>query len=187
MTEKQWQCRLATRADEDSIVALQVECTHQLGLAFDNDFQLGSYIREVGLLDSDLIDRRTYYLVEYDHHVIGCGGWCERPLSSVRGNDKQRAAMPQPTVRAFFVDPDFTRRGVGSAILTSVEADIRRAGYRSVELVAVLSTVNFYGAFGYQKLANSAVELSNGTFLPAIRMGKRFDGQDGCSGTQSEG
>lgn len=183
---KQWQCRLATPADEVSIVALQVECTHQLGLAFYNDFQLGSYIREVGILDSDLINRRTYYLVEYEDHVIGCGGWCDRPPYPNRTFGDQEPVIPQPTIRAFFVDPDFTRRGVGSAILTSVEADIRQAGYRSVELVTMLSAVNFYSSFGYRKLAKSAVELSNGAFLPAIRMGKKFDEQEGCSDTQSE-
>lgn len=183
---KQWECRHATLADEVSIVALQVECTHQLGLAFQNDFQLGSYIREVGILDSDLINRRTYYVVEYDHHIIGCGGWCDRPPYSTSYLAKQEAVIAQPMIRTLFVDPDFMRRGVGSTILTAAETDIRRAGYRSVELVTVLSAVNFYRSFGYTKRASSAVELSNGAFLPAIRMGKKFDEQEICSDTPSE-
>ncbi len=175
MTVKHWQCRLATRADEIPVVALQVECTHQLGLAFHKDLLLSRYIREIGGLDKDLINRRTYYVVEQDNHIIGSGGWSDRGAQPESDAGVQKSKLMPPCVCTVFVDPDYIRRGVGTAILNAVEEDIRLAGYHSVELVTILSAVNFYASLGYKKLDNSVVELSNGTLLPAIRMSKRFD------------
>ncbi|TQV71921.1 GNAT family N-acetyltransferase [Denitrobaculum tricleocarpae] len=175
MTLKHWQCRLATPADEVHVVALQVECTHQLGLAFHKDLLLSSYIREIGGLDKDLINRRTYYVVEQDNHIIGSGGWSDRRGRPASDLEAQKSKFLPPCICTVFVDPDYIRRGVGTAILNAAEEDIRLAGYHSAELVTILSAVNFYASHGYRKLDNSVVELSNGSLLPAIRMSKHFD------------
>jgi N-acetylglutamate synthase-like GNAT family acetyltransferase len=49
-------------------------------------------------------------------------------------------------IRAFFVHPGWARRAIGRAILQRCEKAIRLAGFRSVELVATLTGVPFYGA-----------------------------------------
>ena len=175
---EQWRCRLATMKDAKALVALQVDCTHRLGLAFYSDFELDSYIREVGTLDASLIHRRTYYVVEDDGLIVGCGGWSDRPPHYGKHLETTDALFYKPKIRAFFVHPDYARRGIGRALMEYVEADIRQAGYCAVELTAMLSGVTFYRSLGYRKTGNSAIELSNGAYLPAIEMGKRFDEED---------
>ncbi|WP_282609793.1 GNAT family N-acetyltransferase [Pelagibius sp. Alg239-R121] len=175
---KQWNCRLAKMTDAKALVTLQVDCTHKLGFAFYSDFELDSYIREVGTLDISLIHRRTYYVVEHEGHIVGCGGWSDRPPHYGKYLDSEELAVHHPKIRAFFVHPDYARQGIGSALMAYVEADIRRAGYDCVELTAMLSGVTFYRSLGYRKTGNAAVELSNGAYLPAIEMGKRFNEEE---------
>lgn len=182
MTAKHWHCRPATPADEVAIVALQVECTHQLGLGFYGDAELGSYFRGIGIRRSDLIDRRTYYVVEEDGLVVGCGGWCDRPVPVLPELESFAPGSLQPAIRAFFVDPDYTRRGIGRAILTTVEADIELAGYRSVELLTTLSAANFFSSFGYKRLQKTGITLANGALLPAIKMDKKIDSRHSSTG-----
>lgn len=183
MSAKYWYCRPATPADEVSIVALQVECTHQLGLGFYSDAQLGKYFSGIGIRSSDLIDRRTYYVVEEDGLIVGCGGWCDRPTPVLPELEGFAPGRLQPAIRALFVDPDYIRRGIGRAILTAVEADIELAGYRSVELLTTLSAMNFFSSFGYKPLKKSGVTLPNGAVLPAIKMDKKIDSRDSSAGS----
>ena len=175
---EKWHCRLATLKDAKALVALQVDCTQQLGLAFYSDFELDSYIREVGTLDISLIHRRTYYVVEHEGMIVGCGGWSDRPPHYESYLETADTPFLRPKIRAFFVHPDYARKGIGRALMEYVEADIRRAGYDAVELTAMLSGVTFYRSLGYRKTGNAAVELSNGAYLPAIEMGKRFDEEE---------
>ena len=169
-----WHCRLATLADEDAINALQVECTHQQGLSFFTGFELASFVREVGTLDTDLIHRGTYYVVEHNRYLIGCGGWSDKPSLSDMRKIPESIRDFKPTIRAFFVDQDYIRRGIGTMLLKVVERDIRQAGYSAVELTTLLSACKFYASFGYKRLGSSAVELYSGASLPAVRMGKNL-------------
>jgi GNAT superfamily N-acetyltransferase len=75
-------------------------------------------------------------------------------------------------IRAFFVHPDWARRGVGSLILASCEDAARAAGFRRCEMGATLTGVKLFGAKGYVALENISVPLRNGERLPVVRMAK---------------
>jgi GNAT superfamily N-acetyltransferase len=77
-------------------------------------------------------------------------------------------------IRAFFIHPEWARRGIGRAILEECEKAVRAAGFRSVELASTLPGVPFYAAFGYISGERSEVPLANGLSLPIVRMTKRF-------------
>lgn len=172
---KRWQCRLARVEDADALVQLQVHCAWEMGLEFYSAFELESYFGEIGTLDGTLIHDRTYYVVEDGSRLVGCGGWSDRPPHY--DSQLSHAGSPErlARIRGFFVHPDYARQGIGRALMSQVEADIRRAGHKSVELTAMLSGVTFYRSLAYRKTANSVVELSNGAALPAIEMIKHFD------------
>ena len=54
-------------------------------------------------------------------------------------------------IRAFFVHPDWARRGIGSLILQACEEAATAAGFCKLEMGATLSGVAFYRAKGYWK------------------------------------
>ncbi len=86
-------------------------------------------------LDTQLVRDGTYFIIESDGRVAGCGGWSWR--STLFGGDESavkrepRALDPatEPArIRAMYTDPDFARRGVGRLILSLCEEAARRRG-----------------------------------------------------------
>jgi GNAT superfamily N-acetyltransferase len=111
--------------------------------------------------------------------IAGCGGWSKR--KTLYGSDhwtgredtlldpKRDAAK----IRAFFIQPAWARRGVGSKMLEACEAAAREAGFTSYEMGATLTGAKLFGAKGYVAVENIEVPLKNGLTLPIIRMSKR--------------
>ena len=98
------------------------------------------------------------------------------------------AAMPSPKakisysirstiaarIRAFFVHPEFARRGIARAILLACEEAMRAENFGAAEMVATLSGEPFYAAFGYSACERYEVPLTNGLTLPVVRMTKQL-------------
>ncbi len=76
-------------------------------------------------------------------------------------------------IRAFFVHPDWARRGIGGMILQACESAALAAGFRRLEMGATLTGVPFYRAKGYVELDVTDVPLEDGLTLSIVRMGKR--------------
>jgi GNAT superfamily N-acetyltransferase len=71
-----------------------------------------------------------------------------------------------------FVSPRFERRGIGRIILQACEAEALAAGFREIELMAMLSGHALYLASGYRDVEEVAAKLEDGTPYPLIRMRK---------------
>jgi hypothetical protein len=84
-----------------------------------------------------------------------------------------RSVIPQGFA-LFLFTPHGRVVASGRAILQRCEKSIQLAGFRSVELVATLAGVPFYGACNYSQGERFEVPLSNGLTLPVVRMVKRF-------------
>ncbi len=134
-------------------------------------------------VDRQLISDGTYFVVEAQNEIVGCGGWSKR--SSLFGGDGARIA-PDPElnpardaarIRAFFVHPDSARRGIARSILAAAERAIREAGFFKVDIVATLSGEPLYAAFGYHVVERYEIPLRDGLKLPAVRMAKTFGRQ----------
>jgi GNAT superfamily N-acetyltransferase len=112
--------------------------------------------------------------------IVGCGGWSKR--KTLYGSDhwagrEDELLNPREDaakIRAFFVHPDWARRGVGSLILASCEQAAKAAGFRRCEMGATLTGVKLFGAKGYVALENISVLLKNGEGLPVVRMAKQL-------------
>ncbi|MFY9977855.1 MAG: GNAT family N-acetyltransferase, partial [Candidatus Sulfotelmatobacter sp.] len=63
---------------------------------------------------------------------------------------------------------------IGSMILEACENAARDAGFTRLEMGATLSGLPFYRAKGYEELENQRVPLSNGEWLPIVRMAKEI-------------
>jgi GNAT superfamily N-acetyltransferase len=140
--------------------------------------QLEGALESVYGVDSQLIADGTYFLVEAGIRIVGCGGWSKR--KTLYGGDQWRGredSLLDPRqdaakIRAFFVHPDWVRRGVGSLILETCESAARKAGFTRLEMGSTLTGVALYRARGYAELEPLAVPLANGESLPIIRMAK---------------
>src|SRR6476619_5298577 len=107
-------------------------------------------------LDTQLIKDGTYFVVEKDGRIAGCGGWSWR--STLYGGDESvvarepRALDPatEPArIRAMYTDPRFTRQGVGRLVLQLCEDAARAAGFNSATMMATMAGVPLYCACGY--------------------------------------
>ncbi len=142
--------------------------------------QLELALEKVYGVDSQLIEDGTYFAVESEHLIVGCGGWSKR--KTLYGGDvwvgredstidpKKDAAK----IRAFFVHPEWVRQGVGGMILEACEKAAIAAGFRRLEMGATLTGVEFYRAKGYVELEKLVVPLGDGEELPIVRMGKEI-------------
>src|SRR5204862_8193019 len=99
--------------------------------------------------------------------IIGCGGWSKR--KTLYGSDHWTArqdALLDPLhdaakIRAFFIHPDWARRGVGSLILQACEDAARSAGFTRYEMGATLTGAKLFGAKGYVDVKRVSIPLVN--------------------------
>ena len=133
-------------------------------------------------VDSQLVSDRTYLIVETEENgervLVGCGGWSKRKTAYGSDNRPGREdalldpAMDAAKIRAFFVHPDWARRGIGAIILDHCERAALKAGFTRCEMGATLNGVPFYRSHGYQPAEQIELPLPNGATLPILKMFK---------------
>jgi GNAT superfamily N-acetyltransferase len=129
-------------------------------------------------LDTQLIADGTYFAVEGDGRLAGCGGWSRR--ATLFGGDHssgRSAALLDPSrdaarIRAMYTHPDFARRGVGRKILLLCEADAASAGFGRLELAATMAGVPLYRDCGYLEIERLYAPTPSGVNVPLARMTK---------------
>lgn len=168
--------RLATRADLPALRALiDAAITTHLAAVL-TPAQVAASHAIMGL-DTQLIDDGCYFAAELDAALAGCGGWSRRATLYGGVHSLGRApALLDPAhdaarIRAMYTAPAFARRGVGRAILLAAEEAARAAGFKRAELVATMSGLPLYEAFGYQKL-EELIDRAGGAPVPLVRMGR---------------
>ena len=173
--------RLATPRDVSALRELIPVSARALSRGFYTDAETESAIRHVFGPDSRLIADGTYFVAEEDGVLAGCGGWSRR--RTLYGGDQTKSgeeplldpAREAAKVRAFFVHPNFARRGVGSRILEACLAAARAAGFRRVELAATLPGVPFYAARGFVERERLSAPMADGSGLPIVRMEREIE------------
>jgi GNAT superfamily N-acetyltransferase len=172
--------RLATEADIPSIARLIPASVRVLSAGSYTPAQIESAITHIFGVDSQLIADGTYYAVIGDGQIVGCGGWSKR--RTLFGGDQMKGGaddLLDPTreaarIRAFFVDPGWTRRGIGRTIMERCETAARAAGFSRMELVATLPGEPLYAAMGYRVTERFDIPLPDGDVLPAAQMVRSF-------------
>ena len=175
-----WQPRLAREDDIPWLEALIPISVRRLQAHHYSRAQMEAALGSVFGVDRQLIRDRTYFVVERQGQVIGCGGWSKR--KTLFGGDAMKTGLDSELdpkhdsarIRAFFIHPDWARCGIARAILECCEKAIQLAGFRSVELVATLAGQPFYTACDYSQRERFEVPLTNRLMLPAVRMVKQF-------------
>ncbi len=168
--------RDATREDLPALRPLvEAAITELLGGLLTPE-QLDSSRAIMGL-DTQLVDDRTYFVVEAAGSLAGCGGWSRR--ATLYGGDHsvgRDSALLVPgrdpaKVRAMYTHPRFARRGVGRAVLDRCEQAARAEGYTALDLMATLAGLPLYLAAGFV-VVEEVHESSGGAAVPLVRMRK---------------
>lgn len=71
-----------------------------------------------------------------------------------------------------FVREDWTRRGLGRAILDSCERAARTEGFRSLSLVATLPGEPLYRSFGFREVERVQVTMPDGVSIECVAMAR---------------
>lgn len=171
--------RQAREADIPALQALVEASVRELGRPFYSRQQIEQSLVHVFGVDRQLIADGTYYVVDADGEIVGCGGWSQRktPFGGDQASDVRDATLRTPgeepaVLRAFFVHPEWTRRGIGRWLVTACETRARRAGFTCFELVSTLSGRPLYAALGYREGESMAIPLAEDVVLEAVRMKK---------------
>ena len=112
---------------------------------------------------------------------MACGGWSAR--NTLYGGDQTKEggdprldpATDAARIRAFFVDPDHARQGLGRALLRHAESAARAAGFRRLTLMATLPGEPMYRALGYLPLEEVVHPLPGGLEVRFIHMARAIE------------
>jgi GNAT superfamily N-acetyltransferase len=168
--------RLAGAHDIPALEAVMAAAIGELQRGFLTPAQIEASRMIMGL-DRQLIADGTYFVIEDEGRIAGCGGWSRR--ATLYGGDHtpgRDAALLDPAkdaarVRAMYTQPDFARRGVGRLILELCEAAAKAAGFTRLELMGTLSGRPLYESYGFQPIED-ILDDRGGEPVPLTRMGK---------------
>jgi len=167
------------RLDErEKLQALIARSARALSVGDYDEAQLDRAIGTVFGVDTELVQDGTYLVAEIDGALAGCGGWSRRKtLFGADGRRDRESGFLDPAVdaakiRAFFVAPEWARRGVGTAILDACEAAAKAAGFRSLELMATLPGERMYRALGFVGSDPVEYDMGEGLMIRFVPMRK---------------
>lgn len=156
-----------------------------------SESQRESALSTVFGVDTQLVEDGTYFVVETEAaecespattantQIVGCGGWSKRKTLygadqwTDRKDDLLDPAHEAAKIRAFFIHPDWARRGIGTMLLDACETAAKLAGFTRFEMGATLTGAKLFGARGYVAVRRLNVPLRNGESLPVIHMEKQ--------------
>ena len=183
--------RLATIADVPCLQALIRDSVSTLSAEYYSPTQIASSLSQIFGVDTQLILDGTYFIAEVEDQIAGSGGWSKR--KTLFGGDQAKAGGGEPLInsshhpmadalldpatdaariRAFYVHPKWSRKGIASRMLKSCEDAARAEGFRNVELAATLPGLPFYLAHGYQQGEEILIQMKDGESLSTFRMTK---------------
>lgn len=168
--------RLARSSDAPAIAELMRASVLDLFPHFYDERQTASSALYIAHLDMRLIEDGTYFVHEADGEIVACGGWSRRNKlytgSGSLGDDERLLdpATEPARVRAMFVRGDWTRRGLGRAILDACERAARAEGFKKLVLGATLPGEPLYRAFGFREIERFMVTMPDGVSVEAVAM-----------------
>ena len=128
-----------------------------------------------------MIADSTYFVTtpaDNPNLIVGCGGWSfpktlfGSGLVPGRVPERRDAATEAASIRAIFVSPGFTRKGLGMQIMAHCEQAAVEAGFSKLEIGSTLTGISLYSRCGYRRTSEERVPLPNGESLLVVHMTK---------------
>jgi GNAT superfamily N-acetyltransferase len=168
--------RLAMLSDAARISELMRASVLDLFPYFYDQQQTASAAVHIAHIDMQLIEDGTYFVHEAGDEIVACGGWSRRAKLYTGSGDKEdddRLLDPRTEparVRAMFVRSDWTRRGLGRAILESCGRAAREEGFKDLVLGATLPGEPLYRVFGFREVERFTLTMPDGVSLEGVAM-----------------
>ncbi|MFT5450982.1 MAG: GNAT superfamily N-acetyltransferase [Enterobacterales bacterium] len=143
-------------SDQVAITALIKKSVRVLALTDYSSEQIEGALKSAWGLDTQLINDQSYFVVEDNKKIIASGGWSFRKTLFGNNNESGRDALKldplhdYAKIRAFFVDPDYSRQGIGSLIMTHCQQAAVEKGFTKLELMSTLPGKPLYEYHGFK-------------------------------------
>ncbi len=173
--------RVCTEADVEAMTAVMRASVLELFPRFYDERQTASAAVHVAHVDPLLVADDTYFVHDVGGEIVACGGWSRRGRLYTGSGDSEgddRLLDPRTDaahIRAMFVRPDWTRRGLGRAILQAGHDAARAEGFQRLDLGATLPGVALYRAFGFEEVEPFVLTMPDGVTIDAVVMERAID------------
>jgi GNAT superfamily N-acetyltransferase len=173
--------RVANAADLDEIATVMRASVLELFPRCYDDRQTASAAVHIAHVDPTLVADGTYFVHDVGGVIVACGGWSRRGRLFMGSGDQQGddrlldPATEAAHIRAMFVRPDWTRRGLGRAILEAGRVAARSEGFGRLDLMATLPGVPLYRAFGFRDVEATVIAMPDGVTIDAVVMERPVD------------
>jgi GNAT superfamily N-acetyltransferase len=172
--------RHARLADAPALQDLIARSGRELSVPYYTPAQAEAITRHVFGVDTQLIEDRTYFVIEHADAIVACGGWSKR--RTLFGGDQVKTGadplldpLADPArIRAFFVDPAKARQGLGRRLMQECAERARACGFQALELVSTLPGEPLYLASGFTMCERFELALPGGVHVPVSRMRKQL-------------
>jgi GNAT superfamily N-acetyltransferase len=172
------QIRVAVMADVPALQGLISSSVRALSDGFYTAAQVDAALASVFGVDTQLVADRTYYVIDGPSGPVAAGGWSGR--RTLFGGDQMKDAddsrldprTDAARIRAFFVHPEWSRRGLARRLYSECERAARAAGFRRFELMATLPGEPLYAALGFAVVERVTLTLTDGVEVPFARMAR---------------
>jgi len=173
--------RLASENDLTAIQALMNESMKILGQGHYSDQQIESCCRYVCVPDLQLIKDKTYFVAVEEETIVGCGGWSFRKTlyagpsaTAQKEDDRLNPEQDSARIRAMFISPSHSRRGISSKILAASEQAAKEYGFKKGALGSTLSGLSFYQSKGWIPTGKDHSTLPDGVMIDVVTMEKQL-------------
>ena len=170
--------RTARAEDVPVIEQLITHSVRELSAAFYDQAQIESALRYMFGVDTQLVDDGTYHVIEAEGMLAAAGGWSRR--RTLFGGDRWKhgaddaldPSLAPARIRAFFVHPSWSRRGLGRLLFEICRREAAAAGFVRLELMATLPGEPLYRVLGFTDDERIELELPDGVRVPLVRMSR---------------
>ena len=174
--------RAARRDDVPAIEQLIEHSVRELSTGWYEPAQIESALEHMFGVDTQLVDDGTYYVVLHGGVLTAAGGWSKR--RTLFGGDRWKhdaddlldPAHEPARIRAFFVHPEWSRRGLGRLLFQTARDAALAARFRRMALMATLPGEPLYRALGFLPEERIELELPDGVRVPLVRMSRDIGG-----------
>jgi GNAT superfamily N-acetyltransferase len=177
MEEIMIKIRVANINEVESLNGLISISARELSQDLYSKQEIEGAIQYVFGVDTELVSDMTYFIIEKNGEIAGCGGWSKRKtlFGGNQFSKREEDVYLDPSkdaakIRAFFIHPKFARQGLGSMLLKHCEQEASKNGFTQFEMMATLPGVKLYSTLAYKAVSDEVVILPNNIPLRFVRM-----------------